>query len=194
MCMASLFQIEQLSNIQAPNAAAIGFAELTGVKKVLAEFAQKVTANALKNLQEGGTNASFALSQSIDPLPVRIMGKDYMVEIEMADYWKFVNEGVRGRKDGSKSIGSPFQYTNKMPPRASIEQWITNKGINPGGRRGERLDPRASLAMVIQRRIFNFGTPRTLFFDKALPESLQKALVDDVAEALGKQISISIKL
>jgi hypothetical protein len=56
------------------------------------------------------------------------------------------------------------------------------------------LEARASLAGVIQRRIYNFGTPRTLFLDKALPESLMKALTEDVAEAFGKSISISIKI
>jgi hypothetical protein len=81
-----------------------------------------------------------------------------------------------------------------MPPLQSIEEWITNKGISVGGVRGQRENPRASLAAVIQRRIYNFGTPRTLFLDKALPESLMKALTEDVAEAFGKSISISIKV
>ena len=56
------------------------------------------------------------------------------------------------------------------------------------------MQPRESIAAAIQRNVYRYGTKRTLFFDKALPESLQKALVEDVAEALGVNISISMKL
>jgi hypothetical protein len=188
--MDKLFQIE---SIQGTDFVGLDVAQLTGVKKVLGEFAKKVVEDSQKNLDKG-SNASMSLRQSITPLPVKEVGGGYMVEIEMNDYWKFVNEGVRGAKSGAKAQGSPFQYKTKMPPRQSIEEWITNKGINPGGTRGDRLKARASLAAVIQRHIYNFGTPRTLFLDKALPESLMKALTEDVAEAFGKSISISIKV
>jgi hypothetical protein len=188
--MDKLFQIEQ---IQGTDFIGLNQAELKGVQKVLAEFAKKVVLDSQRNLDKG-SNASMSLRQSIAPLPVKEVGGGYMVEIEMNDYWKFVNEGVRGAQDGSKAIGSPFQYRDKMPPRQAIEDWITNKGINPGGSRGQRMQPRASLAAAIQRNIYRFGTPRTLFFDKALPESLMKALTEDVAEAFGKSISISIKV
>jgi hypothetical protein len=184
----------QLESIQGTDFVGLSTAELTGVKKVLAEFANRVVKDSKANLIRGNHIASDSLNASIVPLPVKEIGGGYMVEIQMNDYWKFVNEGVRGAKSGAKAQGSPFQYKTKMPPRQSIEEWITNKGINPGGTRGQRENPRASLAGVIQRRIYNFGTPRTLFLDKALPESLMKALTEDVAEAFGKSISISIKV
>jgi hypothetical protein len=183
----------QIESIQGTDFVGLDVAQLTGVKKVLAEFAKRVVLDSQANLDKG-SNASMSLRQSIKPLPVQEIGGGYMVEIEMNDYWKFVNEGVRGAKSGAKAQGSPFQYKTKMPPRQAIEEWITNKGIAVGGTRGNRFEARASLAGVIQRRIYNFGTPRTLFFDKALPESLIKALTEDVAEAFGKSISISIKV
>jgi len=189
--MDKLFQIE---SIQGTDFVGLDVAQLTGVKKVLGEFAKKVVEDSKANLIRGNHIASDSLNASIKPLPVQEIGGGYMVEIQMNDYWKFVNEGVRGAKSGAKAQGSPFQYKTKMPPRQSIEEWITNKGISVGGVRGQRENPRASLAAVIQRRIYNFGTPRTLFLDKALPESLMKALTEDVAEAFGKSISISIKI
>lgn len=189
--MASLFQIEQISK---GGETAIGVAELSGVEKVLTAFVNQVIKDSTQNLDKEGINASMNLRGTIAPIPVQINGTEYTIEIEAASYWKYVNEGVQGAVSGAKAIGSPFKYTTKMPPRAAIADWITAKGISVGGTRGQRMQPRESIAAAIQRNVYRFGTKRTLFFDKALPESLQKALVEDVAEALGVNISISMKL
>jgi len=190
--MDKLFQIE---SIQGDDFVGLSTAELTGVKKVLAQFVDRVIKDSQANLDKGGRfgqyNASFNLRQTIKPLPQDLPNGGYMIEIEMADYWKFLNEGVLGKKSGAKAQGSPFQYGKNapIPTRAGIEKWIQDKSIVPddgGSRKG--------LAYVIRRSIIDTGTPRTLFFDKALPESLMKALTEDVAEAFGKSISISIKV
>ena len=185
----------QIESIQGTDFVGLSTAELTGVKKVLGAFAKKVVEDSQKNLDKGGrygsNNATFNLRQSIDPSQVREEGNGYTVEISMADYWKFLNEGVLGTKSGNKAQGSPFQYGKNapIPTRASIEKWIQAKPIVP-----EDGGSRKGLAYVIRRSIINTGTPRTLFLDKALPESLMKALTEDVAEAFGKSISISIKV
>lgn len=190
--MDKLFEI---ASIQGTDFVGLDVAQLTGVRKVLGEFAKKVVLDSQSNLDRGGRygqhNASFNLRQSIKPLPVQEIGNGYMVEIEMADYWKFLNEGVLGTKSGNKAQGSPFQYGKNAPAptRASIEKWMQFKSIVP-----EDGGSRKGLAYVIRRSIINTGTPRTLFFDKALPDSLIKVLTEDVAEAFGKSISISIKI
>jgi len=124
------------------------------------------------------------------------MGKEYTLEIEWADYGKFVDQGVQGWESGNRAQGSPFQIGRNAPyaKRADIAQWITAKGINPGGRRGQRVPTRESLSYAITKSVNRFGTRRTLFFSNALSPEIQKALIEDVAEALGKTISISMKL
>ena len=188
--MDKLFQISQLGT----DPTQIGLKDLKPIERVLVKFSADLTKQVLANLDKQGINASMALRQSINPLPIEVMGKEYSIEIEWADYGKFVDQGVRGSIDDSKAVGSPFKYTNKMPPRASIAQWITDKGINPGGSRGNRLEARESLAKRMQLSIFRYGTKRTLFFSDALTEPIQKALIEDVAEALGRTVSISMKL
>jgi len=188
--MDKLFQISQLGS--APTQ--IGLKDLKPIERILIKFSTDLTKQVLANLDKQGINASMALRQSINPLPIELMGKEYSVEIEWADYGKYVDQGVRGSVDESKAIGSPFKYTDKMPPRASIEQWITDKGINPGGSRGDQLEARESLVKQMQVIIFRYGTKRTLFFSDALTEPIQKALIEDVAEALGRTVSISMKL
>jgi hypothetical protein len=189
--MSKMFEITQIGS----KPTQIGIESFEPVIQVLVKFADAVTKGAKQNITKQNISATDNLSASIVPrLPVQIDGQNYTLEIEWADYGKFVDQGVRGAKDGSKAVGSPFRYTTKMPPRKSIEDWITNKGINPGGTRGNRLQARASLAKAIQKSVFEKGTKRTLFFSDALTPAMQDALINDVAEALGKTISISMKL
>lgn len=186
--MADFFKIEQLGQ----NATALKLSELSVIEKPLITFIQKVTKAATTNLDAADANASASLRQSFVILPVEAYGAKYEIALSMNDYWKYVDLGVQGKLSGAKAPGSPFRYTNKMPPRSSIEQWITNKGINPGGRRGERLEPRATLAASIQRGIFFYGTKQTKFLSNAVTDELINAMTNEVAEALGKTISISI--
>ena len=188
--MDKLFQISQLGT----DPTQIGLKDLKPIERVLVKFSADLTKQVLANLDKQGINASMALRQSINPLPVHVMGKEYSVEIEWADYGKFVDQGVRGSIDETKAVGSPFKYNKKMPPRASLEQYITDKSINPGGSRGDRTEERENLAKFMQVMIFRYGTKRTLFFSDALTEPIQKALIEDVAEALGRTVSISMKL
>lgn len=188
-----IYDIEGISKLGTTGEAAT-LKELDAIERVLVSFMNGVQKRASENLDKEGSNASASLRQSIIVLPIQAYGKTYEIALQMNDYWKFVNEGVQGWQS-TKAPNSPFRYKRgKRPPRAAIEQWITNKGINPGGRRGERMDPRASLAKAIARKIGREGTKPTKFLDKALPEELIKTLTNEVAEAIGRQISISIVL
>lgn len=192
--MADFFKIEQITKLGRGDVTDIKLSELNVLEKPITTFLQKVTQAATQNLDRSDSNASASLRQSFLILPVEAYGGKYEIALSMNDYWKYVDLGVQGKLSGAKAIGSPFRYTNKMPPRASIEQWITEKGINPGGRRGERLEPRATLAATIQRSIFFYGTKQTKFLSNALTDDLIDAMTNEVAEALGKTISISIVL
>lgn len=189
--MASFFDVKEITKLGS-DAKSISLSEIGAIEKPLVKFMQAVEQRAAKNLDSKDGNASMSLRQSIVILPIKAYGKNYEIALEMNDYWKFKDLGVKGKLSGVKAPNSPFKYTNKMPPRASIEQWITNKGINPGGTRGNRLKPREDLARVIQRKIYLYGTKESKFLTNALTDDLVSAMVNEVAEALGRQISISI--
>lgn len=78
--------------------------------------------------------ASGALGDSISVSDVKIMGTSYVVEISIADYYKFVDQGVNG---WNQAQGSPFsfkQYTGKAGTKASpmitaIQAWIKQQGL-----------------------------------------------------------------
>jgi deoxyribodipyrimidine photolyase len=185
-----LFRISQLGT----KPTRIGIDDLKPVERLLFKFANEVIKKAKDNLQKDGINASNALSQSISALPIEIDKDNFTLEIDWANYGKYVDQGVQGKLESTKAPGSPFKYRDKMPPRKSLEDYITNKAIDPIGSKGDRLDTREELAKFMQVMTYRYGTKRTLFFSNALTPKMQEALINDVAEALGKSISISMKL
>lgn len=106
------------------------------------------------------------------------------------DYWKFVDEGVRGSgkakggttKKGKKAKrggtgtlrakGSPFRFKNKMPPRKVIDKWVVRKPLKSARDKDGRFIPRKSMVYLIQRSIFQKGLYRTRFFSKPYDQAI----------------------
>ena len=111
------------------------------------------------------------------------------------DYWVFVDEGVKGAGGfkGSGKMrgqGSPFKYSNKMPPRQPLIQWIKSKGLKGRDAKGKFISNN-SFGFLIQRSIFQRGLERTQFFSKPFTKQLNKqtekidsAFSDDLELAL----------
>ena len=116
------------------------------------------------------------------------------------DYWMFVDEGVRGAggykgKGKMRGQGSPFKFSNKMPPRGVIDRWIVSKPLKAARKDGKFIK-RKSLAFLIQRAIYQRGLTRTQFFSKPFTTELKKqtdAIVEAFGEDLEKQLETIIK-
>jgi len=116
------------------------------------------------------------------------------------DYWQFVDEGVRGAggykgKGKMRGQGSPFKFSNKMPPRGVIDRWIVSKPLKAARKDGKFIK-RKSLAFLIQRAIYQRGLTRTQFFSKPFTTELKKqtdAIVEAFGEDLEKQLETIIK-
>ena len=116
------------------------------------------------------------------------------------DYWQFVDEGVRGAggfkgSGRARGQGSPFKYSDKMPPRRFIDKWIVSKPLKAGRDEKGRFVSRKSLAFLMQQSIFQRGLERTQFFSKPFTEQLNKqtenitkAFADDLELALAKTL------
>jgi hypothetical protein len=91
---------------------------------------------ATDNLDKADAVASGALSSSIMALPVEILGSVYSVSIQLADYYKFVDQGVKGWAD-EKGGNSPYQFKNYGKGNGSknskmitaIRKWIIKQGL-----------------------------------------------------------------
>ena len=112
------------------------------------------------------------------------------------DYWQFVDEGVRGAGGfkGSGKMrgqGSPFKFSNKMPPRGAIDRWIVGKPLRAARDKSGRFISRKSLAFLIQRSIFQRGLERTQFFSKPFTEQLEKQ-TETITKAFANDLELAL--
>ena len=113
------------------------------------------------------------------------------------DYWQFVDEGVRGAggykgKGKMRGQGSPFKFSNKMPPRGVIDRWIVSKPLKAARKDGKFIK-RKSLAFLIQRAIYQRGLTRTQFFSKPFTQELNKQ-TDAILEAFGNDLEKQLEI
>jgi len=157
-----------------------GDAITTALYNVAAMFVE----NANKNLNTVDRVASGKLGDSIVPTEVVVMGKVYSIGINVNDYYKFVDQGVKGWQSGQPG-SSPFAF--KAPNKkggapknskmvAAIKQWLLKEGLKSAGgenkhpisaREGRRkgiTDATTSRAIVVTMNIKKHGLKRTNFW------------------------------
>jgi hypothetical protein len=168
---------------------------------VLVKWIERVIELAKKNLEAANANAGGTLSASIAPEDIELSAKQIVVAIMANPYWKYVDQGVRGKTSSLKAPRSPFQYKDKIPPPQAIADWIANKGIPvvpTYSRKLKRMRTKQEQGLVDGRSIaFGIrerGTRATNFMSNALSPEMIDVLVNTIAETLGKSISVATKL
>jgi len=148
---------------------------MSDVIKLTVEGIDKVDAKATLNLRQ---------SVGFSELPVE--AKVAQVAMEMASYWKFVEYGVNGVQTNR---GAPFSFRYITPsPRhvAAIRKWIVDKAL---GISADEIDEAAyNMARATKRR----GIKPRPFLNPVLTDDKMNELVVSIAEAAGKEISLSM--
>jgi hypothetical protein len=100
----------------------------------LLKYWQTIINGMVNELEDAYPLSSGATASKIGTLnenPIAITSQGFKVTISMPDYYQFLDEGVKGAKSTySKSSGSPFAYTDKMPPVDAILKFMDNRGIS----------------------------------------------------------------
>jgi hypothetical protein len=138
-----------------------------------------------KTLKEIDTikNTSGELRQSYD-FRVKVFGEKFEVQIYLADYYDYVNQGVRGaggtRKTGTKAMwkikspNSDYAFTTKRPPVSPLKKWLNNKGL--------RYNP-----FAVQESIFRQGIKGNKFWDRVVDDAsngeINRKLIKDLINA-----------
>jgi hypothetical protein len=168
---------------------------------VLVKWVARVIELAKKNLEAANANAGGTLSASIVPEDIELSAKQIVVAIMANPYWKYVDQGVRGKSSSAKAPRSPFQYRDKFPPAQAMADWIANKGIPvvpTYSRELKRMRTKQEQGLVDGRSVaywvFQRGTRATNFMSNALSPEMIDVLVNTIAETLGKSVSLSTKL
>tara|TARA_R110000782_G_scaffold80857_2_gene160024 strand:+ start:919 stop:1461 length:543 start_codon:yes stop_codon:yes gene_type:complete len=118
--------------------------------------------------------------------PVTLNTNGFKVEVSMPDYYEYMDEGVSGAKN-NKGI-SRFKYTNKLPPKKAILQFMDNRGISgksksntTSGKRRDAESIRNGIAYAIAYKIWRDGQKPTNFYSNVIND---KQLLDFEAKLL----------
>ncbi len=127
------------------------------LEELLEDIGYKVVSKAKQNLV---TKRKVATGNLKDSIQAVITGRnsDAQLSFLMADYGKYVDQGVNGLKVNNKSKFSYKQLKGNGSFLKSLKEWCKIKGIEEG------------IAYYIRKNIFNEGLYPTYFFTDAYEE------------------------
>jgi hypothetical protein len=184
-----------------------GPVSLDSLTEALAAFALEYAELAREKLDKVDRTASGHLSDSIIPTRVTIMGKTYKVDIKLANYYDFVNQGVKGWAD-EKGGNSPYQfkrYQGKSGMKSgkmvtAIRKWIIKEGLK--GRGKENAHPKATRRDQTRAKITDTSTRTAIIISKSVRKKglkpshfwtdTQKEMQGRIKDALGKALKVDI--
>lgn len=183
------------------------------VADLLEDLGNIIITDLQKNIDQKDIIASANLRQSIN-FDVKIFETTIQLKLSLADYYKFIDKGVKGSKNSSKAPNSPYSYKNKMPPRDAILEYIKTKplqikssiNLTKLNKKGVQVKRRATTeekktieeerdlaAILIQKSIFNKGLKATNFYSDVVNEELFDKFRKELSEAFKQDIIISLK-
>lgn len=166
------------------------------LREVLEHFGEYFVNKAGEILRSEGHIASGELLNSIKVNPPVIDDEHYEVTVQLADYWKYLN-------DGTGPGHEPDKREQYWLPIDVIKKWIQVKRIVPqvrpvqrNGKFVEYCPTVKQLPYAIQAGIHKNGTKATHFFDMAkedainyFKESIYLAIKEDIEEYITSVVS-----
>lgn len=175
--------------------------DITNTAQALAEVAADFVIDATDNLNKDDKVSSGHLSDSIVSLPLRMMGQTIVADVKAADYYDFVNKGVRGTQGGGNS---PYSFKNNKVGKKmmqEIRKWVIREGIRARNvKRGithretagrKITDTSTKTAYAIAASVKRKGLKRTGFWDDALV-SLKQEISDKIGAAFKVDVVNSV--
>jgi hypothetical protein len=178
--------------------------DLSAVEEVLFDYAKEFQKMASRQLRRANKISSGKLEDSIS-FEITETNNGFELALKVLDYYKFVDQGVRGAGANSKNNTSPYKYRDKMPPIKEILKWIKQKGSLKASaedqKRGlskaqkssralkaaaKKIKPK-TLAFLIARKIQQRGLPYTGFWERSFEKTF-KGLDVKLAEVTGLNI------
>ena len=211
-----------LDTIGEDSAAFKDASSLKGMEKVIILSAANFILKVQENLNKSGKVDTGGLSTEITEGELIKTGSGYEIEIgypagsKSADYYDFVNKGVRGFIDESKAPDSPYSYKSEYPEyggvmHKAIMGWY-RRNANAGRRETQKKnlsrlqrkrkkllkmvnasDSAKSLAYATAINIKRKGLKKTGFFDKAVDSSFGSQFYSMIAKITGKEIAVNIR-
>ena len=153
------------------------------LRAVLEEYGKAVAEQYKSNLRRDGRPASGDLERSIRT-HVSVDGRDFVVQMDLNAYWKYIEYGTKGQLTGNPS--------RKFPPVSALLKWIEVKPVIPRPDAKGRIPSPQSLAYLIGRKIRDFGTKGRADLTEAKMEVTEQWR-ERIAAALGHDIEFYIR-
>ena len=146
--------------------------------RILQELARDVEQNYKEHLEQHGRIASGDLLRSIST-EIEVRGTTYIVWLNLADYWKYVEEDTKPH----------------WPPKAAIDRWIFIKPVLPRPDSKGKIPTPAQLSFLIRRKIALEGTKGSHdlrdtenavlpMYEERILEALERDVLDYVERVL----------
>jgi hypothetical protein len=162
-------------------------------KQALREFAKYVIQQSRSNLTKKGKNVSKELYDSLSYNIIEDKN-GYSLRIDMEDYGKFQDKGVRGADRIKKAPKSPYRFGSGTGKKGgltrSIDKWVRKRNIKFRDKRGRFLTYKDTV-FLISRSIYQTGIKPSMFFTKPFKKAfkrLPKGLVEAYAIGLEKDL------
>lgn len=155
------------------------------VQGVLDKFGKRVVKESKTRLTKERINVSKSLYNSIK-YDLKVHKNSFELSFSMADYGKFIDKGVQGKKSNAKAPNSPFKYRDKRPPAKVFDKWIVKRGIAKRNKKGQFVS-RKSQQFAIANAVYNYGIKETNFFKKPF-ESAYKDLPKELIKTYGLNV------
>lgn len=158
-----------------------------GFTAKLEEWSNEIVKRLQKSLDNKSKLAtSKALRQSIVAMPVVESSSGVGFDIVSLPYWKFVNSGVQGTGKQTENIkwtnkvtNSPFSFKGDRKPSVKhFIDWAYLAGKSP---------------FAVRETVWRQGLKPNHFYDEVVNKNLITEISEDLAEALGKDITIYLK-
>ena len=104
--------------------------KLANLNKIMNEWGKYIVQQSRTRLTKGKQNISNELYRSLK-YKIAESKTSISVLIEMLDYGKFQDKGVRGKiASPINTKDSPYRYKDKMPPIETISSWAKKSELD----------------------------------------------------------------
>lgn len=158
--------------------------ELANLKAVMADLAKDIEADYKEQLVASGRyTQNYGLINSIRT-EVHTYDGGCQVIMHLADYWKYVEQGVKGTENTS----SPFKNPGwKAFPH--ILNWVEIKPLIPKPFDGKKAPTQKQLAYLVTRKIVEKGTKGSHDLERT-KDGIIPFYIPRIKEALEKDVGI----
>ena len=167
----------------------------TETLNTLQAFNKYVIQQARTNLTKGNKNVTKELYDSLKAT-TKVNPNSISNYIEMEDYGKFLDLGVKGKVSSQRAPNSPFKFgSGKGKPGGlteGIRGWVKARRIQFRSIESGRFMSYEQTTKLITRSIYLKGTKPTLFFSKPFAKGFE-SLPDELIKAYGLDLESFMK-